>query len=109
MHVWACARRATLIADAVNHQEEFSTIEGVNENQAEAFFSRLRGYVLGVSHRIEPKYMLDYAVEMAWREDRRRKTEGQKDIAPTVGLKNQHTSIWRGYIQSIAAVNFIES
>ena len=99
---------AGYIHEVVNHQEEFSTIEGVNENQAEAFFSRLRRYVLGVSHRIEPKYMLDYAVEMAWREDRRRKTEGQKNIALTVGLSKQHTSKWRGYFQSIAAVNFIE-
>lgn len=99
---------AGYIHEVVNHQVEFSTLEGVNENQAEAFFSRLRRYVLGVAHRIEPKYMLDYAVEMAWREDRRRAKESEKNTALTVGLSKQHTSKWRGYFQSIAAVNFIE-
>lgn len=51
----------------VQHAVEFSTVDGVNDNQAESYFSRLRRYVLGVSHRIEPKYMADIAVEMAWR------------------------------------------
>lgn len=41
--------------------------------QDESFFSRMRRAVLGVYHRITPKYMLDYAWEMAWREDLRRK------------------------------------
>lgn len=41
--------------------------------QDQSFFSRMRRAVLGVYHRITPKYMLDYAWEMAWREDLRRK------------------------------------
>jgi hypothetical protein len=65
--------------EVVNHQHEFSTLDGVNENQAESYFSRLRRFVLGVALRIEPKYMIDYAMEMAWREDMRRETEGQKN------------------------------
>lgn len=56
----------------VNHQEEFSTPEGVNENQAESYFSRLRRAVIGTYNRVTPHYMLDYATEMAWREDVRR-------------------------------------
>lgn len=56
----------------VNHQEEFSTLEGVNENQAESFFSRMRRSVIGTYNRITPHYMLDYSTEMAWREDVRR-------------------------------------
>lgn len=83
--------------DVVNHQNEFSTPDGVNENQAEAYYSRLRRYVLGVGYRIEPKYMRDYAVEMAWREDHRRDTEGQKNDAITKALSKLHTSKWRGY------------
>jgi len=56
------------------HAIEFSTIEGVSDNQAESYFSRLRRHTFGVSHRIEPKYMADIANEMAWREDTRRNT-----------------------------------
>lgn len=64
--------------EAVNHSEEFSTDDGVNENQAESFFSRMRRATIGIYHRITPRYMLDYASEMAWREDaRRRSTKNQ--------------------------------
>jgi transposase-like protein len=91
----------------VNHQVEYSTEDGVNENQAESFFSRLRRYVLGIGHRIEPKYMLDIAIEMAWREDWRRKTEQQKSTAISRGLLAPHRSKWRGYFQQRALVHSI--
>jgi transposase-like protein len=83
----------------VNHQLEYSSATGINENQAEAFFSRLRRYVLGIGHKFEPKYVLDYAREMAWREDCRRQTEGTKTDALTRGLLRFHKSKWRGYFQ----------
>ena len=64
--------------ETVNHSKEFSTDSGVNQNQAESFFSRMRRSCIGIYHRITPRYMLDYAAEMAWREDmRRRDTEDQ--------------------------------
>jgi transposase-like protein len=56
----------------VNHSKEFSTDEGVNNNQAESYFIRARRLVVGQIHRISPKYMMDYANEVAWREDVRR-------------------------------------
>lgn len=56
---------------AVNHKVEFSDPDGVNENQAESYFSRLRRAVIGTYNRVTPHYMLDYATEMAWREDLR--------------------------------------
>lgn len=55
--------------EVVNHQIEYSTIDGVNENQAESYFSRLRRYVFGIAHNSRPKYLADIAWEMAWRED----------------------------------------
>lgn len=61
------------IHETVNHSVEFSTDEGVNQNQAESFFSRMRRAFIGVYHKITPRYMVDYACEMAWREDFRRK------------------------------------
>ncbi len=61
------------IHETVNHSIEFSTDDGINKNQAESYFSRLRRAIIGQFHRVTPKYMLDYAQEMAWREDVRRK------------------------------------
>jgi len=58
--------------EVVNHSVEFSSDEGYNQNQAESFFSRMRRACIGIYHRITPLYMLDYATEMAWREDVRR-------------------------------------
>jgi len=58
--------------ETVNHSNEFSTPKGVNQNQAEAYFSRMRRAVIGIYHQVTPKYMVDYASEIAWREDIRR-------------------------------------
>lgn len=60
------------IHETVNHSEEFSNPQGFNQNQAESYFSRMRRAAIGIYHRITPKYMLDYATEIAWREDVRR-------------------------------------
>lgn len=82
----------------VNHSVEFSTDEGVNENQAESFFSRMRRAEFGIYHRITPKYMDLYAGEMAWREDMRRKNTGEQlfDLGSRLmgsGLSKE----WRNY------------
>ena len=83
----------------VNHSIEFSTDEGVNNNQAESFFSRMRRMVWGQVHRITPKYMLDYVTEVAWREDVRRiNTKGQ--VQALLAMTNTSMSKWwRGYWQ----------
>jgi transposase-like protein len=85
----------------VQHAVEFSTIDGVNDNQAESYFSRLRRYVLGVSHRIEPKYMGDIAIEMAWREDVRRNTEEEKLTSLLKAAFRGKSEWWRGYWQGV--------
>ncbi|MEW6402949.1 MAG: IS1595 family transposase [Chloroflexota bacterium] len=72
------------VHEVVNHSEEFSTDEGINQNQAESFFSRMRRACIGIYHRITPKYMLDYATEMAWREDVRR-TDTKNQMAMLLG------------------------
>jgi transposase-like protein len=84
----------------VNHSVEFSTDDGVNENQAESFFSRMRRACIGVYHRITPRYMIDYATEMAWREDiRRENTRVQlADLVKRVFGAGMSVD-WRGYSQ----------
>lgn len=86
--------------EVVNHSVEFSTDEGVNQNQAESFFSRMRRACIGVYHRVTPKYMLDYATEMAWREDVRRKDTAQQ-LALLAGrvLGAGLSADWRRYAQ----------
>jgi transposase-like protein len=87
--------------EAVNHSKEFSRDDGVNQNQAESFFSRMRRSCIGIYHRITPRYMLDYASEMAWREDVRRKnTEQQMQLLVKrvfgAGLSSDWTNYCRG-------------
>lgn len=88
--------------ETVEHSKEFATLEGVNNNQAESYFSRIRRHVLGVVHRIEPKYMEDIAVEMAWREDVRRLSMGQRvDDLLSKTFQAGRSRYWTGYWQGI--------
>lgn len=84
----------------VEHRIEFSTDDGVNENQAESFYSRLRRMEYGVTHRMTPTYLMDYAQEMAWREDTRRYSTGEKlrDVFAKLNRAGR-SQWWRGYWQ----------
>ena len=85
---------------AVRHKEEYVSAEGINENQAESFFSRLRRWEYGVSHGVRPTYLADYANEMAWREDMRRHSiRAQVEMLLKKALTVGHSRWWRGYYQ----------
>lgn len=82
----------------VNHTREFSTDDGVNNNQAESFFARVRRFIIGQVHRITPVYMKQYMNEMVWREDTRR----ERQVVMINNLLQLTTSappsdLWRGY------------
>ncbi len=85
---------------SVQHSVEFSTDDGINENQAESFFSRMRRAEYGTYHGFRPKYLHDYAQEFAWREDTRRMTENEKlvDLSSRI-FGNGLSRWWRGYWQ----------
>jgi hypothetical protein len=68
----------------INHQAGYA-IDGACTNAAEAYFSRLRRAELGHHHHIAGPYLLRYAQEMAWREDRRRVSNGEQ-VYGVVGL-----------------------
>lgn len=55
----------------VNHSQVFWTPEA-DTNQAESFFSVMRRSEWGVYHRIAGRYLLNYAHEIAWRQNERR-------------------------------------
>ncbi|HEY0833643.1 MAG TPA: IS1595 family transposase [Azospirillum sp.] len=83
----------------INHQESYS-LDGACTNQAESFFSRLRRAQWGQHHRISGKYLGRYAAEMAWREDRRRESNGEQ--FRTVGFRAAAlppSVDWSGYWQ----------
>lgn len=56
----------------VKHKHRYVGVSGTNGNQAESFYSRLRRSQYGTHHGFRPKYLMDYAVESAWREDSRK-------------------------------------
>jgi transposase-like protein len=62
----------------VRHSKEYSTDEGVNNNQAEALFSRLRRAEYGVYHGMRPEYLAFYSAEFGWRDDNRKKSMKEK-------------------------------
>ncbi|MGH8147599.1 MAG: IS1595 family transposase [Rhodanobacteraceae bacterium] len=82
----------------VNHSEEYSTLEGVNENLAEAFFSRMRRSQYGIHHGFRPENMELYAWEFAWRETNRRRSQTWKveQLARWL-LSPGYSRRWRGY------------
>ncbi len=83
----------------INHSIAFS-LNGACTNQAESYFSRLRRAELGQHHHISGKYLAAYAVEMAWREDTRRKPNGALHQAATgAALAHPVSRVWKGYWQ----------
>ena len=60
----------------VNHRQEYRSADGATNNQAESFFSRFRRMQIGQIHKVTPKYLHDYANEVAYREDTRRVPNG---------------------------------
>ncbi len=86
----------------INHSVAFSK-DGACTNQAESYFSRLRRAELGQHHHISGKYLLAYAVEMAWREDSRRMPNGALHQAATAAaLAHPVSRQWKGYWQRVA-------
>ena len=83
----------------INHSVAFSK-DGACTNQAESYFSRLRRAELGQHHHISGKYLLAYAVEMAWRQDGRRLPNGALHQAATAAaLAHPVSRQWKGYWQ----------
>ncbi|UBB24247.1 IS1595 family transposase [Pseudoxanthomonas japonensis] len=85
---------------AVSHRVEYVRADGVNENQAESYFTRLRRWEYGVGHGVHGIYLADYAAEMAWREDARRQSIRQLlECLLTKALTVGASRWWRGYYQ----------
>ena len=83
----------------INHKVAFSR-DGACTNWAESYFSRLRRAEIGQHHHVSGRYLGAYAVEMAWREDRRRVANGALHEAATgAALGHPVSRVWAGYWQ----------
>jgi transposase-like protein len=86
----------------INHSEAYSH-NGACTNQAESFFSRLRRAEIGTYHSIAGKYLNMYAAEMSWRENNRRRSNGEQYLMVSDATINSPISRhWKGYWQKAA-------
>lgn len=86
--------------ETVRHSAEYATDNGINNNQAESYFGRMRRAEYGTYHGMRPQYLAFFASEIAWREDTRRqslaqKFEGLLAVIFSCGL----SKAWCGYFQ----------
>ena len=84
----------------VNHSVEYFSEKGACSNQAESYFSRFRRFEDGQIHHMDNIYLLNYANEMAYREDTRRMSNGAifNDISDKC-MKTLQSNEWTGYWQ----------
>lgn len=63
---------------SVNHSKEYQNEFGVNNNQAEAFFSRIRRAEFGVHNGMRRVYLAFYSAEFAYRNDSKNLDIGER-------------------------------
>ena len=85
----------------VNHKEEYCSDLGVTNNQAESLFSRFKRMYYGQVHRISNEYLLNYANEIAYREDNRRTSNKAQfiDVLSRCLKTTNDNNEWCGYWQ----------
>lgn len=82
----------------VEHAKEMSGPKGENNNQSEELNWRYDRAEKGTYLNIEPKYMLDYAVETSFRADTRRLPNGQQlKLALAVAMNVGESVFWKGF------------
>jgi hypothetical protein len=84
----------------VEHDKTLSGPNGENNNQAEELNWRQDRAERGIYLNIEPKYLLDYAVETAFRSDTRRLSNGQQlRLALNIAMSVGRSLFWTGFTQ----------
>jgi transposase-like protein len=93
------ALEAKYLTKRINHSVEYAN-GSHSTNMAESFFSRLRRAEIGIHHHIAGPYLSAYAMEMAWREDNRRISNGEQFLLATASaLAHPVSRQWKGYWQ----------
>lgn len=83
----------------VNHSERYSDGDACT-NWAESYFARLRRAEIGTHHHFANDYLLNYANEISWREDRRRHPAND-NYEELLRIATHHpvSRQWKGYWQ----------
>jgi transposase-like protein len=88
----------------VNHSVEYMADDGACTNQAESYFSRLRRAEMGIHHHIGGRHLGAYSNEMAWRENNRRRSNGDHwNLITAAALAHPKSTVWAGYWHRKAA------
>jgi hypothetical protein len=88
----------------VNHTQEYRSEDGASTNWAESFFARLRRSEMGIHHRISGSLLQAYANECAWRENNRRRSNGEHwNLITAASLTTPKSARWTGYWHRSAA------
>jgi len=83
----------------INHSQAYS-LNGACTNQAESFLARLRRMVGGQHHHVAPQYLYQFANEAAWKEDRRRLSNGELSSNKlALAMAHPVSRVWAGYWQ----------
>lgn len=89
----------------VNHSRMYQTEDGVNNNQAESYFSRARRAEYGLLHGYRRKYLLDQACEFAFREDNRRVSlNGRMELLLTMAFCTGRSTWFSKYYQGVRRI-----
>lgn len=90
--------RRFLVHRTVEHAKTLIGPNGENNNQAEELNWRQDRAERGIYLNIEPKYLLDYAVETGFRSDTRRIPNGEQlKLALNVAMNVGPSEFWRGF------------
>lgn len=81
-----------------DHSKAYVGENGESSNQAESFFSRFRRLQYGQCHKITVKYLLNYSLEIAYREDNRRRSNGSIMVdLVSKAMNTSNYNPWVGY------------
>lgn len=71
-------RELGIAHEMVNHSEEYVSFDGINNNMAESFFSRMRRAEFGTYNGMRHQYFAFFAAEFVWKNDSKRMTMREK-------------------------------
>jgi len=100
---WDSIEHKFRLVERINHQEAYSNGQACT-NWVESFHMRVRRAERGIHHHVSGPYLLAYGREMAWREDHRRKGNGEQFEMMLHAVTHHPVSRrWKGYWQRRAS------
>lgn len=84
----------------IKHKERYSDLNGTSTNLIESHWSRFKRMYNGIYRHFSGQYAHAYNGECSWREEHRRRSNGEQFLLAAAGaLHHPPSPIWRGYYQ----------